>query len=128
MIEAVEARHVHAGHVGARSARSGVAVMFGNGESGTGGVLLGNASLGKAVGVRLGKVLSGVVWHGGLGSVSVRQSCLGTFRRGAVKFGEARSGSHGEVRHGALRFGVSGLGSQGGVSYGAVRFGAFGRG
>jgi len=63
--------------------------MFGNGESGTGGVLLGNASLGKAVGVRLGKVLSGVVWHGGLGSVSVRQSCLGTFRRGAVKFGEA---------------------------------------
>lgn len=49
MIEAVEARHVHAGHVGARSARSGVAVMSGNGESGTGGVLLGNASLGKAV-------------------------------------------------------------------------------
>lgn len=70
-----------------------------------------------AVGVRLGKVLSGVAWCGELGSVSVRQSCLGTVRRGAVKFGEARSGSHGEVRHGALRFGVSGLGSQGFASH-----------
>ena len=50
---------------------------------------------GVAVGVRLGKVLSGVVWHGELGPVSVRQSCLGTFRCGAVKFGEARSGSQG---------------------------------
>lgn len=86
MIEAVEARHVHAGHVGARSARSGVAVMSGNGESGTGEVLLGNTSLGKAVGVRLGKVVSGIVWCGELGSW---QSCLGTVRRVAVMFGEA---------------------------------------
>ena len=77
--------------------------MFGNGESGTGGVLLGNASLGKAVGVRLGKAVSGIVWYGELGSVSVRQSCLGTFRCGAVKFGEARSGSQGGASYGALR-------------------------
>lgn len=104
--------------------------MFGNGESGTGGVLLGNASLGKAVGVRLGKVLSGVAWCGEFGA---RQSCLGTFRRGAVKFGEARSGSHGNAGLGrsgrgeALR-GQSGLGSQGDASSGTVRSGAFGRG
>ena len=79
--------------------------MFGNGESGTGGVLLGNVSLGKAVGVRLGKVLSGVVWHGELGPVSVRQSCLGTVSRGAVKFGEAQRGSFGgscQGSHGEL--------------------------
>ena len=68
--------------------------------------------------MRLGKVLSGVVWHGGLGSVSVRQSCLGTVSRGAVKFGEARSGSHGNAGLGrsgrgeALR-GQSGRGSLG---------------
>jgi len=73
---------------------------------------------GVAVGVRLGKVLSGVVWHGGVGSVSVRQSCLGTVRRVAVMFGEVRSGSHGTAGSGcsgrgeALR-GQSGRGSQG---------------
>ena len=48
------------------------------------------AMWGVAVGVRLGKVVSGIVWRGELGPVSVRQSCLGTFRCGAVKFGEAR--------------------------------------
>ena len=80
--------------------------MFGNGESGTGGVLLGNASLGKAVGVRLGKAVSGIVWYGELGSVSVRQSCLGTFRCGAVKFGEARSGSRGEFGRGLVMHGL----------------------
>lgn len=53
---------------------------------------------GVAVGVRLGKVLSGVVWHDELGPVSVRQSCLGTFRCGAVTFGEAQRGSHGRAR------------------------------
>ena len=79
--------------------------MFGNGESGTGGVLLGNASLGKAVGVRLGKVLSGVVWHGGLGSVSVRQSCLGTVSRGAVMLGEAVKAVQVLARRGLARSG-----------------------
>lgn len=54
--------------------------MFGNGESGTGGVLLGNVSLGKAVGVRLGKVLSGVAWYGGLGSGSHVWARLGAAR------------------------------------------------
>ena len=83
---------------------------------------------GVAVGVRLGKVLSGVVWHGGVGSVSVRQSCLGTVRRVAVMFGEVRSGSHGTAGSGcsgrgeALR-GQAGLGSQGTVSLVAVRLG-----
>ena len=71
---------------------------------------MGNASLGKAVGVRLGKVVSGIVWHGEFGPVSVRQSCLGTFRRGAVTFGEAQRGSfggswYGRTRHGLVRLG-----------------------
>ena len=57
---------------------------------------------GVAVGVRLGKVLSGVVWHGGLGSVSVRQSCLGTFRRVAVMLGEARQSGQGGAGQGRL--------------------------
>ena len=66
---------------------------------------------GVAVGVRLGKVLSGVVWHGGVGSVSVRQSCLGTFRRGAVKFGEARSGSQGDASSGTASSGAASSGA-----------------
>ena len=55
---------------------------------------------GVAVGVRLGKVVSGIVWRGELGPVSVRQSCLGTVSRGAVKFGEARQS--GQVRDGLV--------------------------
>lgn len=43
---AVTARHVEVWPV---MLWFGGAVMFGNGESGTGGVLLGNVSLGKAV-------------------------------------------------------------------------------
>ena len=80
--------------------------------------------LGKAVGVRLGKVLSGIVWHGGLGSVSVRQSCLGTFRCGAVKFGEARQS--GQVRDGLVvdRCVMFWRGSQGDASSGTVMSGA----
>jgi hypothetical protein len=53
--------------------------MFGNGEAGTGGASLGTARVGM-----------------------VRQSCLGTFRRGAVTFGEAQRGSHGMARRGEL--------------------------
>ena len=99
--------------------------MFGNGESGTGGVLLGNVSLGKAVGMRLGKVVSGIVWRGELGSVSVRQSCLGTFRCGAVKFGEARQSGQGGAGQG--RLGGARQSRLAKVSFGTAARGEFGQ-
>ena len=123
---------------GIGEARRGSRVGVGYDESGTGGVLLGNTSLGKAVGVRLGKVVSGIVWRCGLGSVSVRQSgrCkfwhgefwrvlsgLGsqgfvghvTAKRGEAGQGTAEQGSRGLARRGEVQYVAANLGMAGHV-------------
>ena len=56
----------------------------------------------------------------------VWQSCLGTFRRGAVTFGEAQRGSYGwarKSRRGLAMQGLAGHGSFGGSWYGRTRYG-----
>ena len=102
--------------VGAR--QSGL-VLFWHGAAGIGH--------GKAVGVRLGKVLSGVVWCGESGPVSARQSCLGTFRCGAVMFGEVRQSRRCKLWRGEFWRVWSGLGSQGFAGHVTVERGEAGQ-
>ena len=84
--------------------------MFGNGESGTGGVLLGNVSLGKAV-----KVLRGMSRLCDVRLGKVRQSRRCKFWHGEFWRVWPGLGSHGELSQGGAMPVMDWRGSHGGA-------------